>query len=296
MNVTLLGTGAAEGWPGLFCRCETCRKARTLGGKNIRTRSSALIDGVLKIDLPPDTFHQVVANGIDLCGLKALLFTHIHDDHFCGSELQYLGPYFVTSPLPEPLPIYGPPEVIAWLEANFAGKNLPITLHTLVPWQTVCVARYRITPLLAQHDHSTTCFNYLIEDAKGAVLLYASDTGWYEEPTWEFLQDVVLDGILAECQKGREEGGYPGHLSLGDVLHLRERLIAGGTFAPDKPCVVTHLSHMSGMMHEEWEAYCAPHNIQTAYDGMTFAVPPPTPAQRKQRQLAHSASLLSAEG
>lgn len=287
MNVTLLGTGAAEGWPGLFCRCQVCCQARILGGKNIRTRSSALIDGVLKIDLPPDTFHQVIANNIDLRSLKALLFTHIHNDHFCGGELQYLGSYFITTPLPEPLPIYGPPEVIEWLKSNLHPERLPITLHSLAPWETVCVDRYRITPLLAQHDQSTTCFNYLIEDAQGATLLYASDTGWYEEPTWDFLRHAPLDGIVVECQKGLEDGGYPGHLSIADVLQLQSRLISGGTFAQEKPMAVTHLSHMSGLMHDEWEAYLAPYHIWAGYDGMTFLVSPPTPAERRQRQLAN---------
>ena len=292
MNVTLLGTGAAEGWPGLFCRCQSCLQARTLGGKNIRTRSSALIDGVLKIDLPPDTFHQVVAHNIDLCSIRALLFTHIHDDHFCGGELQYLGAYFVTKPLPEPLPVYGPPEVIEWLYANLHVETLPIVLNVLTAWETVCVAGYHITPLVAQHDHSTTCFNYLIEDAQGTMLLYASDTGWYEDVTWLFLKGIPLDGILVECQKGHEDGGYPGHLSIGDVLRLQSRLISGGTFAQGKPMTVTHLSHMSNMMHDEWEAYLAPYHIQTAYDGMTFIVPPPTPAERQKRRLAHSAALF----
>ena len=167
--------------------------------------------------------------------MKALLFTHIHDDHFCGGELQYLGSYFVTAPLPEPLPVYGPPEVIAWLQANLPIESLPLTLHTLTPWETVCVAGYRVTPLVAQHDHSTTCFNYLIEDAQGATLLYASDTGWYEDPTWLFLHGVTLDGIVVECQKGPEEGGYPGHLSIGDVLRMQSRLIASGAFAHGSP-------------------------------------------------------------
>src|SRR5271163_705056 len=100
MKVTLLGTSGAEGWPGLFCCCEACAKARALRGKNIHTRSSALIDNVLKIDFPPDILHQVIAFDLDLRALKALIFTHGHDDHFSGPELQYLSDYFVTTSIP----------------------------------------------------------------------------------------------------------------------------------------------------------------------------------------------------
>ena len=42
-----LGTAAAEGWPGLFCDCQACEKARAKGGRNIRTRSQAIVDGGL---------------------------------------------------------------------------------------------------------------------------------------------------------------------------------------------------------------------------------------------------------
>ena len=37
----------------MFCRCELCEKARALGGKNIRTRSQALVNDDLLLDLPP---------------------------------------------------------------------------------------------------------------------------------------------------------------------------------------------------------------------------------------------------
>ena len=288
MKVTLLGTGAAEGCPGLFCRCETCRKSRAKGGKNLRTRSSALIDGVLKIDFPPDILHQVITNNLDLCALQALLFTHAHDDHFSGAELQYLGPYFVERSLDRPLPIYGPPEVISWLRANLKLERLPVTLHTLIPWQATCIAGYSVTPLLAQHDPTQTCFNYLIESEDGATLLYATDTGWYEEPTWRFLKGHALDGIVAECQKGTVEDGYRGHMSIADVVRMRERLTANGDFTPDKPVVVTHLSHLSGLLHDEWEGRLSPHNIQTGYDGLTLDIPPPSSAKRRTHRLAGS--------
>ena len=36
MEIQYLGTAAAEGLPALFCDCETCRKARNIGGKEVR--------------------------------------------------------------------------------------------------------------------------------------------------------------------------------------------------------------------------------------------------------------------
>ena len=50
MKIQYLGTAAAEGIPAIFCDCKTCQKARKLGGKEIRTRSQAIIDDRLLID------------------------------------------------------------------------------------------------------------------------------------------------------------------------------------------------------------------------------------------------------
>ena len=55
MKIQYLGTAAAEGYPALFCECENCTKAKQLGGKNIRSRSQALIDDKLLIDYNADT-------------------------------------------------------------------------------------------------------------------------------------------------------------------------------------------------------------------------------------------------
>ena len=50
MKITYYGTAAGEAWPGVFCRCELCEKARALGGRNIRTRSQALVNQDLLLE------------------------------------------------------------------------------------------------------------------------------------------------------------------------------------------------------------------------------------------------------
>ena len=55
MEFTYLGTAAAEGWPAVFCRCKYCLEAQRLGGKNIRTRSQAIITGDLMVGLASGT-------------------------------------------------------------------------------------------------------------------------------------------------------------------------------------------------------------------------------------------------
>jgi len=81
MKVRFLGTAAFEGIPSLFCGCALCAKAKQIGGKELRTRTSVMIDDDLKVDFPPDTLLHMHRDGIDLDQVKDLLFTHSHSDH-----------------------------------------------------------------------------------------------------------------------------------------------------------------------------------------------------------------------
>ena len=78
MQLTILGTAAAEGWPAPFCRCIACQEARSRKGPDIRTRSGAIIDNVIKLDFSADTVSQLQRTGRDLCNIHSLVFTHMN--------------------------------------------------------------------------------------------------------------------------------------------------------------------------------------------------------------------------
>ena len=54
MKITVLGSGAAEAIPNPYCQCSVCQQARSLGGRECRARSAAIINDDLLIDLGPD--------------------------------------------------------------------------------------------------------------------------------------------------------------------------------------------------------------------------------------------------
>ena len=89
MKIKFLGTCAAEGFPAMFCECPVCEKAREKGGRNIRTRSQALIDEKILIDFPADTYMHVLNFGLDLKRVKAIFITHGHDDHIYPWDIMY---------------------------------------------------------------------------------------------------------------------------------------------------------------------------------------------------------------
>ncbi len=98
MQITLLGTGAADGWPNPWCSCPSCADARDRGEQ--RQPTSALVDGVLLLDLAPG----VPPRGISLERVRTVLLTHDHPDH-CA-PLGLLARQWVRRA--EPLTIVGP--------------------------------------------------------------------------------------------------------------------------------------------------------------------------------------------
>ena len=65
MKINYLGTGAAERIPGIFCNCKLCKYAREKKGREIRTQTQLIIDDVLLIDFPGDSYLHLLQ--YDLC-------------------------------------------------------------------------------------------------------------------------------------------------------------------------------------------------------------------------------------
>ena len=82
MRVLFLGTGAAEGYPAIFCECAHCTTARARGGRNLRRRSALLVNDDLLIDMGPDLVASMHATGTNLGRVANMLITHSHGDHF----------------------------------------------------------------------------------------------------------------------------------------------------------------------------------------------------------------------
>ena len=76
MRVLFLGTGAAEGYPAIFCECAHCTTARARGGRNLRRRSALLVNDDLLIDMGPDLVASMHATGANLGRVATMLITH----------------------------------------------------------------------------------------------------------------------------------------------------------------------------------------------------------------------------
>lgn len=268
MKIHFLGTAAAEGWPGIFCRCEHCMKARQLGGKNIRTRSSAIIDDSIKIDLPPDTYYHVLRDNLDLAAIEHLFITHTHSDHLQPDELEKRTPVCAHG-VEHPLHIYGHDLALDKVANAINMKSKLYELHLVHPFQPVQIDETtKVTPLLADHDKRKlqTCLLYAIEK-DGKSLLYGHDSGWFPQETWSWLMRHTFDGVILDCTNGPLPG-RSNHLNIDAVVEIQDIFRKNGMLRDHGKVIATHFSHNGGLLHEELERVFAAHQIIVAYDGL----------------------------
>lgn len=221
MEVLLLGTGAADGIPNVFCRCRTCNDYRERG--ELRTPTSVLVDGRLLIDPGPEATRQVSRYGRDLSGLAAILAGHAHDDHLDPSLLMHRG--WVTS---SPLEVAGPEPVIAITSKWLDPDQEAVRLRVLTAGDEVELAGYRVLAIAANHYAFGEALCYWISDASSA-LLYLTDTGPLSASALDALAGRRADLVLLEETFGDITDRTDHHhhlLSFAQtVTSLRERAV-----------------------------------------------------------------------
>lgn len=270
-----LGTAAAEGVPAPFCPCENCQKARKAGGKELRSRSQAIIDGKLLIDLPPDTAWHAITNGIDLSTVRDVLITHTHSDHYYPTELCYLKKNFCNLPdgFP-PLNVYGNEHVYEKGKDIFDSLNDRLSFRLVKPFEPFSAADYTVTPLKAVHGAPDSLV-YIISDGKKTVL-YSHDTDVFRDDTWEYLakEKPLFDFISLDCTEGAKESlHYVGHLCLGTDVIMKKRLADIGVIDGHTKIVLNHFSH-NGLNAPRYELLpiAAKHGFELSYDGMEIEI------------------------
>lgn len=280
MKIKYFGTCAAEGFPGMFCSCETCEKARKAGGKNIRTRSQSLIDSKILIDFPADTYMHVINYGLDLRDIKTCLITHSHEDHLYERDFYYRTygfSYMKDESKKEPLHIYASDRsgmrIRSFLAGNRQDERDPnsIRVHTVKEYEPFEVEGYKITPIPADHDITTQPLNYIIEK-DGKALFYAHDTGYFPDKTWKKLErlGICFDFVSLDCNNVLERGSTRNHLSLYMCTRVEERLKRIGCANDKTVFCINHFSHNGRLIHDELVPVAKEYGYEVAYDGAEF--------------------------
>lgn len=268
MKVLLMGTGGADGIPALYGNDRVSKYARANGGKDLRTRSAALIDSVLKLDLGPDTLSQVHRFGIDATEWSAVFFTHSDEDHMCLSEIQYGMFPFVESEKLE-YTIYGNEIVCQIIRHRY--PEWPIDLIELENYKTVTHEAYQVTPVSATHKGDEDCHNFIIE-RDGRRLLYATDTGFYRGEVFDYLAGKDIHALVVECSEGFLKTPYIGHMDIDQCVELVGRLRKSKALSSDAQVFTTHHAAGGNATHEELVSALTPYGIHPGFDGLSFEV------------------------
>ena len=155
MEVVLLGTGSADGWPNPFCGCASCRAATAEGV--VRGQTAALVDDVLLLDCGPEAPRAAVRAGRSLDRVRDVLLTHSHPDHTGPSALLWRS----WAERGEPLTVHGP---AAALDAcrDWVGPDDPVRFHPVEAGERFRTDQHTVRALAANHG----------DPGSGAALLW----------------------------------------------------------------------------------------------------------------------------
>ena len=277
MKLKYYGTGAGYGIPEIFCDCRICRQAREEGGKNIRTRSCATLDGRIAIDLSVDTFYHSAFAGLDMRRIKQVLVTHAHHDHFFTNDM-----FSRARNMSEPVNFYlsevsgkGVRKIVENNKKAFEeGKKDPeawtkAEVHTLGFYETVEVDGYTVTPLRARHDEAIEAMNFVIS-REGKSILWAHDTGRFHSDAVEWLKasGIRFDLVSLDCTLRRGAQITTAHMDLDWCIEMAELLRSNGNADGNTKFVLSHIGHLVDRTHAELEREAAEVGMIAAYDGM----------------------------
>lgn len=275
MKFKFLGTAAAEGFPALFCNCEYCKTARSLGGKNIRTRSQAIIDDELLIDFPADTYSHFLKNNIEGDKIKNLIITHSHGDHFYLADIIMRSTPYAHNMREEKLNIYCGKGVEKILTDNVNAQGIgdSVICNRINEFETKAVGDYFVTALPARHFLGDGALIYLIK--KDKTILYAHDTGYFYDEVFNYLADnkIKLDFITLDCTCGElPVSKESSHMNLENIREVLKRLSDTGVIDKDTKKVINHFSHNANPIHHLLEDKVKSDTMIVSYDGMEINI------------------------
>jgi adenosylcobinamide kinase/adenosylcobinamide-phosphate guanylyltransferase len=238
VDVTLLGTGAGDGWPNPFCDCASCRAARRSG--RWRAQTAALVDGRLLFECGAGLPAAAARHGVELAGVRHVLVTHAHPDHW---QPQVLASRAWSSTASGRLELIGPPAVAR----SAAAAGLDVDRREIGPGDRLDVGGYVVRALPAAHGTPADgpAVLYDVAGPDGSRMLWATDTGPLPPDAIAATEHAGYDGVFLDETDGDgpAERGSGQHLGLASfaavVADLRR---AGAVTATTRICAV-HLGH-----------------------------------------------------
>lgn len=290
MKITFLGTSAGEEYPGIWCECENCSKARSWGGKNIRRNSSVILDSDIMIDIGKTAHVQAERFGLSIRKIETLLLTHSHKDHLNTHTLwarQMPSGYdklseeekkIVSSPRFSPLPylnIFGSRQVSDTFIKDGIDYDSPqweMQFNTVEPFKKYYAGDIEIYTLDGNHpDGGIHSINYIIT-RNNRTFLYLTDTGYPFDETLNALKSYKYDFIITEGTFGFGNDST-GHMRLDKNLRLLEFFNANRLWKNKPDYYITHVAPHWCPPHDEYSPILEEKGLTLAYDGLVWEYP-----------------------
>jgi len=283
MRVTFLGTSAANAYPEAFCSCSNCQRARELGGRSIRRRSSVLINDDLLIDLGPDVQTSCNSMGMSLTRVRYCLQTHSHADHFDDSHLRSRSPSYgvVDAPM---LHFYasggtlrvadelmGSSPADGGLRSAQSEERWNLRVYEIEAFQQFSFGSYRVTVFPANHCSAVEPLLYAVQSQDRAIF-YGTDTSVLSEEVWQAFHahHLSFDLVVLDQTYGAHQDADD-HLTARQVIDHVQRFGEEKLLNESARVLVTHIAHEGNPPHPELYAYAQRHGYEPAYDGMVVS-------------------------
>ncbi len=277
MKIQYFGTAAYEGVPSLFCQCGSCKRAMSLGGKNMRSRAQALLNDEILLDFNADTVYHYHRFRFDWNKVKYCLITHGHSDHFYPNDLIMFAEKFYAQQVPY-IEFYGAKPVYEQIcrlfSTEYAEANRGAAKEVAVG-DLLQIGQNKVLVLHADHGAPNSVL-YAIEDKDGKRILYAHDTGVFtDEVITQMHRLGRFDIVSFDCTGAADPTPWEhGHMNLVTNARMKERLLAEGLADQNTKFVITHFSHnaLRGLSHEELCKEAEAYGFIVGYDGLEVEV------------------------
>lgn len=276
MKLKFLGTAGCTGIPSMWCNCPTCKNARKVKGKEIRSRTGFLLDEKFAIDFSADSFLNMTLNDVIFGNVKHLLITHSHEDHFYPQDL-VLRVTATRAHYPEIEPklnIYGNNMVIkAFKDVSYYKEKVleTVNLIEIKRNQVLYMDDYKVTTFYAKHMMTEDSMVFLIQHGDKSYLHLVDSP----EPSEEFYQyliekNVKIDAVTGDCTFGSMKEEFGGHMQMWQNLRVKTKLQDLGIAKDNLKYYLTHFSDWNGIdTHESLSTLAEPYGFIVAYDGLT---------------------------
>ena len=280
MKIKFYGTSAGGGIPEIFCFCRVCENARKNGGKDVRTRSQAVIDDCLGIEFPVDTFAHTAYRGLDMRKVRNILITHTHHDHFLGWDA-------ISRPQGiDKVNFYMPKNSSGMMKALVEQReeayrngrmkrtcDFTVFVYDLEHYQTYDIGGYQVTPLRARHDEAAGASLYIIRK-DGKSILWGFDTGRFYDDVLDYIEKAGerFDFVVLDCTLKENEQITTAHMDLTWCKEMADKLREMGALDGKTRLMVSHIGHLVERTHEELCEAAARYGMEVAYDGLEVEV------------------------